>query len=678
MNATNTGLDFSTTKTGTTMNVDAAGMTNVSKMEFTNPTVAAPGIQASGSISLSDGGKITGNPAQTTTGAGTITGQVVITSGAVTDTFVMGSNAANTISGNTNTININSNDLSSLIAAIANETGAGKLGGANLNVAAIQDVATGGIFLQGTVANVALSVDTTQLTDVMTEGKANGSVGNPIVNAAIPDQVVFGTGSTNSATDVASGHIVIKNSGGTNVNTTFVMGGSAYNSSNAAATGLGTNTVTVNGNTLADLARAINADSTGAYAGANGVDLIATASDNKGLTVQAATQADVLSNYSSTLQDQYSLSSGVANAGRAASAATFASASLGTGQKISGGAELNGAIVLNNGGVNYTFTMANSSAGSTATSINTSAMTLAALADAISQSGIGVQANVDSNGVLQMQSTNQATTISVVGSPTLTDTQQETLTGGTGSAGTPATPASASQATINLVGGGATALSADVLHGSITLTGANGSETFQMGGTGSGNQTTGGTIAVGSDSTPFSENLGALAAAITGDTALGITAQVTTHGLSLTMNTNVNTPIGASGSGLTDTSSAYSKATMSLGSFDSQNDTLSGGTVSFSVGGQAESIAVGPGNVSNLMSTINGASKHGPIRRSCHVGLGTQQGSAYGRRIRRGRQLHRDGLEHHGYYLWQVGGLRGERRVQRWNQQFDGTPHSAL
>ena len=497
MNATNTGLDFATTKTGTTMNVNTAGMTNVSTMEFTNPTTAGVGINASGTIALSDSGKITGNPA-TTAGAGTITGQVMITSGSVVDTFVMGSNAANTINGNTNTINVNGNSLNDLIAAIANESTGGKLGGASLGVSAVQDTATGGIFLQSTVANTPLSVDTSGLTDVMAEAKNNGTVGAPIVPTAIPAQVIFGTGTTNSATDVVAGQIVIQNSGGINPGgtTTFIMGGSAYNSGNPAATGLGTNAVTVNGNTLADLARAINADSTGAYAGTAGVNLIAAASDNKGLTVKAATQSDVLSNYTSTLQDQYALANGVVGSqGQAATAATYATASLGTGQKIGSSAELSGNIVLNNGGVNYTFTMANSSAGSTSTAINTSAKTLAALQAAITQSNIGINASIDGNGVLQLQSTNPATSITVASSA-LVDTQGEAFTGGSGSAGSPATAPHASMATVTLAGNSTAALAADMLNGSITLTGTGGTETFTMGGLTSGSLNNGGTLGV--------------------------------------------------------------------------------------------------------------------------------------------------------------------------------------
>ena len=151
--------------------------------------------------------------------------------------------------------------------------------------------------------------------------------------------------------------------------------------------------------------------------------------------MKAATQSDVLSNYTSTLQDQYALANGVVGSqGQAATAATYATASLGTGQKIGSSAELSGNIVLNNGGVNYTFTMANSSAGSTSTAINTSAKTLAALQAAITQSNIGINASIDGNGVLQLQSTNPATSITVASSA-LVDTQGEAFTGGSGSAG---------------------------------------------------------------------------------------------------------------------------------------------------------------------------------------------------------------------------------------------------
>jgi flagellin len=78
---------------------------------------------------------------------------------------------------------------------------------------------------------------------------------------------------TVNTSDVLTGSVKIGNA-------TFSMGASAYNSGALAATGIGTNTLLVNGDTIADLARAITADSATdgvrALAGTTGIQLTTT------------------------------------------------------------------------------------------------------------------------------------------------------------------------------------------------------------------------------------------------------------------------------------------------------------------------------------------------------------------------------------------------------------------
>lgn len=192
-----------------------------------------------------------------TIGAGdTLVGSIVIQDGAGTaQTFVMGGVGATSTVGNVTTVQGNS--MANLISAINGVTTA--IGGPSFAIAATADTSSGGMYLQsGTLGN-ALTV-TGDLADGYAENNvAANPVGQAVVVGSSTVALLGPSGGTVNTTDVLTGQITITNAGQTH---TFTMGASAYDSSSAAAAGLGTTTLTVNGNTIADLARAISADTT--------------------------------------------------------------------------------------------------------------------------------------------------------------------------------------------------------------------------------------------------------------------------------------------------------------------------------------------------------------------------------------------------------------------------------
>jgi flagellin len=286
------------------------------------------------------------------------------------------------------------------------------------------------------------------------------------------------------------------------------------------------------------------------------------------------------------------------NPGTAASGATYASAVLGTDQEVVNSDALSGAIILNNGGGaggNYTFTMGTNSALSAGKSIVTAGTSITDLANAISNSGIGISATVNSSThELQLQSTNLNTSITISGTPTLKDnTAAETLLSThTGSADIPGTPYNAgrpTEATVDLNGAG-TSSAGDILTGSIALTGTGGPVTFTMG--------TGGNAGT---------TLQNLADAISNNSSLGISAGVTSSGLSLQMKTNNTTAIVMGNNNLHDTL-GNAPAAATLGTFRADTDTLSQGQINFTVNNIAESVptsSTGPETVTQLVAQIN-------------------------------------------------------------------------
>ena len=263
---------------------------------------------------------------------------------------------------------------------------------------------------------------------------------------------------------------------------------------------------------------------------------------------------------------------------------------LGADEKIAATDAMAGSITITNGGAQFTFTMDSTSANTVGNSIHTNGYTGTALASAITNSGMGINATYNSStGQIQMQSTNLATTIAVTGTNTLHDNSAaETFAGGASTEGTPqsaGTPGAPSQATVILQNMGTNAAAGNVLTGSIVLTGAT-TQTFTMGGQG---MTT----------------LQNLADAITNNATLGITASVTTTGLALAAKTNNTTPLAVGNNTLADTLGG-TEATSTLSGFRSVSDTLSNGTISFTMNSVQEAISINSGQtVQNLVDKIN-------------------------------------------------------------------------
>ncbi len=211
-------------------------------------------------------------------GADLLEGQIVIQDGAgQAETFIMGGGATVFTPG-TNTTVVQGNSMANLIAAINGTTAA--IGGAAFKIVASPDATTGGMYLQSETLNNALTITST-LSDAYAE---NNVASNPVGHAVVvgtPTTAMLGpTSGTVNTSDVLTGSIKIGNA-------TFTMGSSAYNSANAAATGIGSTALTVNGDTIADLARAINADSATlgltALAGTTGIQL--TTNTNTGAAI---------------------------------------------------------------------------------------------------------------------------------------------------------------------------------------------------------------------------------------------------------------------------------------------------------------------------------------------------------------------------------------------------------
>ena len=200
----------------------------------------------------------------------TVAGSIVIQDGAgAAETFIMGGTGATQTVGTTTTVQGNS--MANLISAINTVTGS--VGGPAFKISATPDSSSGGMYLQSETSGNALTITST-LSDAFAENKvAANPAGQPVVVGTPTTAMLAPSAGTVNTSDVLTGSVRIGNA-------TFTMGTSAYNSVNAAATGIGTNTLLVNGDTITDLARAITADSATdgvrALAGTTGIQLTTT------------------------------------------------------------------------------------------------------------------------------------------------------------------------------------------------------------------------------------------------------------------------------------------------------------------------------------------------------------------------------------------------------------------
>ena len=245
-------------------------------------------------------------------GGDILEGSIVIQDGAgAAETFVMGGGGATQTIGTTTTVQGNS--MASLISAINGVTTA--VGGAAFMIAASSDSSSGGMYLQSETSGHALTVTST-LSDAFQE---NNVAANPAGHAVVigtPTAAMLGpsTGTVNTS-DVLTGSIKIGNA-------TFTMGTSAYNSANPAATGIGSTTLAVNGDTITDLARAINADSATlgvtALASTTGIQLTTTTNTGAAIGLSGA----------NTLKDMTQGTDSIVTLGEFASASDTLSGSL--------------------------------------------------------------------------------------------------------------------------------------------------------------------------------------------------------------------------------------------------------------------------------------------------------------------------------------------------------------
>jgi flagellin len=231
----------------TLMNTDAT-------VGLYTPGAAGGTVYNTGLVALTGSG---GTTLAGTIGAGdTLVGSVVIQDGAgAAQTFTMGGAGPTTTLGNVTTVQGNS--MANLISAINGVTTA--IGGASFAIAATADSSSGGMYLQsGTLGN-ALTI-TGNLSDGYAENNVTANPAGQAVVTGSNTVALLGPGSgTVNTSDLLTGSITITNAGQTH---TFTMGANAYDPSSPSASGMGTNSLTVNGNTIADLARAISADTT--------------------------------------------------------------------------------------------------------------------------------------------------------------------------------------------------------------------------------------------------------------------------------------------------------------------------------------------------------------------------------------------------------------------------------
>ncbi|MGD0098183.1 MAG: flagellin, partial [Terracidiphilus sp.] len=541
----------------------AGGVTTVTEADNAqyNTAVLAP-ISGANSIQTSGQAGVNG---------GALTGTIVLTNHALTDTFVMGgvNNLAGGAAGG-NTFN-GGTTLATLMAAInGNATDA-------LDLTASEDAVTGGLVIQSTV-NVttggAMSVGTNTLSDAVSMTTSHPVAGAAATNAASASVTVgqdtvgntAGGGTINANDTLVSGTSLVLHVGATDK--TFTMG-TGNNTANQFFTGTGNLKVS-------DLINTIDNNAV------NGLGLQASiAPGNGGLTVSYTSTSNQagLTLTSSTLEDSYQVNAATGTGGAMGASATGDSATVGTTGTIGASDTIGGSIVLTNGGAAQTFVMGTGAGDIGGTALND-------LKSAINNNtALGIVATV-ANGALHLQSS--ATNTSITVNSSLTDTTGEALSGvSAGSA------ASASTTTLTL--GSGSISTNDVLTGGITLSANGNTVTFNMNST-----------AV-SDATHVNiagNTLSALEYAIN-HSSLNVAASQSGANLTLTSNVNNATTIGVSGNTLND-AFGNPASVASLGTFASANDVVSG-TMSFQVGSNpAQSFAVTAGEtVQGLVNQIN-------------------------------------------------------------------------
>jgi flagellin len=374
------------------------------------------------------------------------------------------------------------------------------------------------------------------------------------------------------------------------------------------------------GQTFADLALQINASNLGVTATFNpnaGNGALILTSNTAGvntINVSADNLKDATVAGGPTLVVKDAGFTGV-QLGTAGSLGTYGTAvlQLATGNIGAGGddigVDLTGQIQIQNGaGTPQTFIMGVNPGGPPpAGTFYTGANTVLSLVNAINSDlalGItaiapGLTGNPGTGGIY-LQSNTTGTTITTPGVTTLASAVAMPV--GTPVTGVTAVAGSDSSVTVGVLGGGLN--TGDTMTGSISITNGAVTHSFSIG-TGVASLTNT-VLAAGT-------TLAQLASAITAVAALGLTAQANTTGITLTSSAPEGTAIAVNSSSLADTSQG-SYSSMTLGSFASQNDAVSG-SINFTLGTISpalETIDLTAGvTVMQMIDKINGTTAGG-------------------------------------------------------------------
>jgi flagellin len=563
------------------------------------------------------------------------------TGSAVSETFVMGGSGG-TDAGNTGalsgtTFTVNGNSLANLEAAITGQktAGSGSLG-LGVTVTDGTDGATA-FTLAGATGNT-VTTDATGMTYTDTLTGATPAMSTSTSTAGVASLSVA---QANAGTDAMTGSIVLQNTGGTA--TTFVMGAGTNNTTDAAVGGVAANTYYTGNETSGELGTdtagtlAALKDTINTVLGTSVTASVTTA----GLTVTSNTAGDNVTSGANTLANANATlglyTPTVAGTGEYATALLAVTNTAGTTVTgaIGSSDNLTGSIVLTNGGVSDTFVMGNDPTGTSLTGLNssatlstsggntyyvgpggTSALTTAinALGTAEGSTGLNLTATAGASGGINLQSSvvEGGTPAPISFTGTLAAAQDasatSSVTGAVASAGT--------ASTVTVAPASGTVNTTDTLTGKVVLTntptsGSAVTETFLLGGSGGTDGGGTGTLS-GTTFTINGSTLADLQAAInsqqtagTGSLGLGLTALASTDGLSVSASTNNGNTVGATSTLVDTTQGTYSS--ISMGSFASESDTVSG-DFTIKVGtAPAETVNLTSGEtVSQMINQING------------------------------------------------------------------------
>ena len=462
------------------------------------------------------------------------------------------------------------------------------------------------VFSTLTTATNASTTDLQTALDSITGAVTNaGKAGTLTLGASTTSNP---NGVTDSSADTVTGKVVLTD--GNMPAQTFIMG-----STSPTTTASNTiSTINVQGNTMSALALAIAAQlnangDTGATAQAGTSGLVIT-SGTLGNTIAATTDQLLNTNDTLGLYTPSDSGGGVYGTGLLALTGPGGTTISGT---IGATDVLSGSVVITDGsGTPTTFTMGGTSEAYAGGTVTVNGGTIGDLLSAINDYTAGTvvgeggvpasfaitatQDTAGSGGIyLQSSVMGNAVTISGNLSDTVTENNETQIQGQQVAAGSPASvtygPATGS---VN---------SGDILAGGITITNTVGgsvvTHTFVLGGSSADAGLNNGTYTVNGST------LADLAAAVTADTALGLTGLASTAGLELTATGPTYSGVApTANSTLTDTT-AGTTSSVTLGSFASENDTVAG-TVNFYVGNTPVNFTLAAGStVSDLISTLN-------------------------------------------------------------------------